>query len=80
MNGMNDIFEASEPELSRIAAAAMQQSRVSEIESARVEPRWGEIRDLLAAMGCEPVPPATGAGYRPSIAEDEGRPKRPPYW
>ena len=47
--------------------AGMRQSRVSEIESARVEPRWGEIRRLLAAMDCEPVLLATGSGYRARI-------------
>ena len=50
--------------------ADMQQSRVSEIELARVEPRWGEIRDLLAAMGCEPVLLATGKDFRAKITKE----------
>jgi hypothetical protein len=68
---MDDFLETPNPTLILIAGRyaarrhpGLQRSRVSEIESGRVEPRWGEIRGLLKALNCEPVLLALGAGYQ----------------
>jgi len=51
--------------------ARFRQARVSDIEAGRVDPRWSEIRRLVAAVHVEPVLLAAGARAKTLAAGSE---------